>query len=628
MAVAERRIASGSRGRRAFAVGGALAASALGGVALVERLASGFDLRPEVTALFGAAGFFLGLVADRFRVVRNREATLARLLRHWPLTVLRKTDSHELGVFPPLAVAPRDDEAVEGDSHEAGGAGPYIAREIDGALREALGSEHFVIVFGAPNAGKSRTAFEAAKRVFGERAVVIPEDAEALAELSALEPPLPRREPSVLWLDGLERFLEVLTGDALDRLASMDPPMTVVGTIREGQYREALSGYDAVTYASRRLLCAARGFYLSDKLSQAQLSRARELYPAADFSKPVGEALGAKWSQGHAPLPTHEERDGALLVAGRFGLLRDLKLFIPAVLALISLGTLAALAAAGPFLKERPNIDREVQLVKSQGTGAQPGAPAGRFVDTARRLDLRGSGNDSYLFVFRDKDLEAVGAESDTLQIYDIEGDKLVPKLDFQPRGPTLYTFEVRGAADLNGDQTKEVIGGWVPASEGSLKPTRGAFRQMPVVTSQDEQGGTYAQHPLFTEPADLQAVSAPGRGARLVRRLYRTPVEVGDGKTTLKGYSAEEIALFRPGEDARLVAGFVARADRIGSPKLLDVQAWSFASKEAELSLGQKCVVFEGEQPFPAFVAPVKNLSLEKLLLGRWEVFEKQAIC
>jgi hypothetical protein len=52
---------------------------------------------------------------------------------------------------------------------------------------------------------------------------VIPRNAECLRRLLEFDPPLDLRDDeAVLWLDGLERFLDALDGAALDQLTQQE----------------------------------------------------------------------------------------------------------------------------------------------------------------------------------------------------------------------------------------------------------------------------------------------------------------------------------------------------------------------------------------------------------------------
>ena len=167
-----------------------------------------------------------------------------------------------------------------------------------------------------------------------------------------------------------------------------------------------------------------------------------------------------------------------------------------------------------------------------------------RDTDLARRLDLRGSGEDSFFLAFSDYDytdnriVKGKGRkpESDTLQIYDIDDGKLgEPKFTYQPTEPD-YTF-VRGAADLNGDLTKEIVGGWVPASkDDETRAARGAFRQLPVVISsrEDEAEDRSELRGERRRPTSRRRCSPRHRSSLRPRTLALEGIERADCTSTL----------------------------------------------------------------------------------------------
>src|SRR5262249_20666266 len=53
-------------------------------------------------------------------------------------------------------------------------ADPYVTRDQDSQLDQALATDPFVLVIGDSKSGKSRTAFEAARRVFPTARLVVP----------------------------------------------------------------------------------------------------------------------------------------------------------------------------------------------------------------------------------------------------------------------------------------------------------------------------------------------------------------------------------------------------------------------------------------------------------------------
>jgi len=662
------------RATRALAVGTVAGAGTAGVTTIFQSLSPTLNPSGWVTLLVAGFGFFAGYAGNRFRVIGEREATLHRLLRSWPLNKVRATDPYELGVFPP----PPD----EGSSSR-----PYVARSIDADLRAALTSEseRFVIVFGEENAGKSRTLFEAAKRAFGGRdggvgsggdegdegdpaggsdpaeasiephgsdpsdvndqpVLVLPDSAEALGELLALEPPLPRSGRALLWLDGLDRYLGVLSGNALDQIANEDPALTLVATIRETDYKEALGRTDEASQVARYLLRAGRGFRLPSTLQAEELAEAEALYPDADFSKPIGEALGPEWTAGF--LPNSESDDGA--TARRWARGRDWQFTLCLFLATVCAGTVGLLALVGEFQKDKPpSVSKQLAGIKSKMTKDASGKRV-RDTDLVQRVDLRGSGEDSYFLVFSDYDQAdnrisgRRAARSDTVQIYDIEDGKLgKPTFVYQPRDPD-YTFQFRGAADLNGDLSKEIVGAWVRAStDEEARAAQGAFRQFPVVITLGEQGRggekpfageedeSYRQDPLLQKAPSLDIPADPGRRGRQALKLYGEQATLrAKDERPLRGWTAEDAALSSSESGgALLLAGFVASADKISAPKQFQLQAFPFTYSES-FRLNARCQIRDDQGEKPLFVVPDSALSVKALLTKQWKKVRGRAVC
>ncbi|WP_432958453.1 hypothetical protein [Micromonospora haikouensis] len=96
---------------------------------------------------------------------------------------------------------------------------PYVPRDVDHRLDEALRAGGLVVVEGAPAAGKTRAAFEAMRRVMPGHQLLIPQDRDARALHALAERGRPLRR-SVVWLDDLERYLgpEGISEQTLDVL--------------------------------------------------------------------------------------------------------------------------------------------------------------------------------------------------------------------------------------------------------------------------------------------------------------------------------------------------------------------------------------------------------------------------
>ena len=130
-------------------------------------------------------------------------------VRAWPPERLRAHDPATLGVYPP-----RDRD---------GNPQPYRPRAEDAELDQALAGDAQIVVVGGPaGGGKSRAAAEAARRKLPVVPAIVPVDAAALGTLADNGVRLNGRESCVcLWLDGLDRFIEVLDPRMLGVLAAI-----------------------------------------------------------------------------------------------------------------------------------------------------------------------------------------------------------------------------------------------------------------------------------------------------------------------------------------------------------------------------------------------------------------------
>ncbi|WP_141746802.1 tetratricopeptide repeat protein [Streptomyces agglomeratus] len=171
------------------------------------------------------------LVADRMRP-QHVEPNVAALLRTASGGIPRvdQLDRPELaGVHP-----------ADGH-HDQRPAPPYVERDAEPSLRQALEQGGFVLIVGESTAGKTRLAYEVARSCFPRHAFVRPMARTALAP--AIEVAR-RRRRAVLWLDDLENYLgsDGVTTSMLAGLLQGKPGRVVVlATMRSEEYRR----YDA-----------------------------------------------------------------------------------------------------------------------------------------------------------------------------------------------------------------------------------------------------------------------------------------------------------------------------------------------------------------------------------------------
>jgi hypothetical protein len=172
---------------------------------------------------------------------------------------------------------------------------PYAGRDVDHRVEEVLGQRRVALLVGESKAGKTRTAFEAVRRVFPGSKLLVP--AGGTRSLAALvrDPPFDRGpDPPVLWLDELDRYLGDATGfDAalLDWVLRRDGRMVIVATIGL-RPRDALLATDGeIGRPVRLLLQQAEEVLVPTALSAQERTRAERLYPGERFVRGIGEHL-------------------------------------------------------------------------------------------------------------------------------------------------------------------------------------------------------------------------------------------------------------------------------------------------------------------------------------------------
>ncbi len=172
---------------------------------------------------------------------------------------------------------------------------PYVGRDVDHLLDGLLRQRGVALVTGASKAGKSRTAFEALRRVFPASKLIVPTACtKALTSLLG-DPPFGRGpDPPVLWLDELDRFLGDVTGfdqALLDWLERGDGRMVIVGTVNLTRREDVLGTEGQIGRAARLVLEHADQVLVSTRLSRRERAEAERLYPGQPFVRGIGEEL-------------------------------------------------------------------------------------------------------------------------------------------------------------------------------------------------------------------------------------------------------------------------------------------------------------------------------------------------
>jgi len=471
----------------------------LGGVAfaviqILEQTIGAFDPRPIVAGLIAVTIGFAGLALERGRHVAASSRVLRDLLRVWPLRRVGDTDPLVLGVFPPA------------DAARGGALGPYVARDADPAVREALLAGGLVVVVGPGRAGKSRTAAEVARAGLGDRFVVLPVSGAALAALLG-DPSFTPPSDAVWWLDDLERFSGELDAAELDALLD---GRRVLATVRPQAWEDLLHASGDDGERGRRLAAAARVITVPAAASAAEAERARELHPDLDVGVAgvLGEALAAQPAPAAgdppapAPAPGRREleprRDRALLLGG------GATAASAAVLGLV-------IGVGGWAFEPPPPISAQVNAIR------QAAQRAGDIVLLAREVALHGTDERSHLFVLTPRE-----TGSGELRIYDERGGLLRLGLGFRPktrggggsfaiappeelrRGDWDYSLGPPVETDLDGDGRSELVATYgLTTGDGPIA--------VPVVVGWDDESQRYAISPLLPANQPARAGIPPG---------------------------------------------------------------------------------------------------------------------
>jgi cellulose synthase operon protein C len=277
-------------------------ATALAAIAVAaQRDLAGLALAAAIAAA-GVAALVPELLAwlrERETAGEAHERTIEELLVRWPLTASTASPT-EVGV---------PESKIANQYQRGGDRAPYVPRDHDDRLRQALAEHSFVLVVGPSKVGKSRTAFEvlrAQSSGLGQRPLLVPQrpsdNRQALRDLAELRSSLglgPQR--AVLWLDDVDEFLRAgaLTATSLGRWRNEEPRTVVLATIREGaladlralESQESTRAGATIGKAIGEVLDQANQVPLEAKLSADELQRAHQLYPDQDFRRGIGTRL-------------------------------------------------------------------------------------------------------------------------------------------------------------------------------------------------------------------------------------------------------------------------------------------------------------------------------------------------
>jgi KAP family P-loop domain len=184
---------------------------------------------------------------------------------------------------------------VHRTSHSGYKINPYIARVIDAQLDSLLrGKGTFVCVTGNSLAGKSRTAFEAARRTLPNASLLAPiPQPGVLSQLLDLNLIETSSNPIVVWLDDLDRYLDPsgVTGDVLSFLSADRDNIVILATIRSAVLDAIRQAGNTIGRNAQLILGPAHILSLAVQLTAPEAERARQLYPEAKFEYGIGDAF-------------------------------------------------------------------------------------------------------------------------------------------------------------------------------------------------------------------------------------------------------------------------------------------------------------------------------------------------
>ena len=585
---------------------GATAAVAI--LQVLQQAIGQFNPRPAISVLITAAVALATLALDRARTRRQnrqaaaeRERKLERTLVCWPPPLLGEVDRYEVGVFPRRRVPPGEDH--------------YIPRCIDERLAAAIAGSPFVLVYGPPRAGKSRTALEAATRALPDTVIIAPSGSAGLKELLDLDPPMkPRAAQAVLWLDSLERYHDGIDPTMFDMLEDLDVPVTIVGTVRTGDYEKLLASSGERGDAARAVAARARAFELPAALDAEELKAAEGLYPGEDFTGGgPGACLASTGKEEDDPSRT-EPLPPRQVDPPDPPIVRDPRFALPAAGSLAALLLVAFVALVAGFTKPvPPTLGEQADAIKRHATAS------GRILAQEQKVDFHG--DTSYLFAFENKNFQKLaftnpGPPSDQLEIYDAVGGKLVRRFSFQPsEGGAEYQYRFSG--DLNGNGEAELIGGYGYPREASLA-------LVPFIVFWDDASGRYKLVSLEPDAPALSPRVRARAAARPFLDAYEQPVTFTDPRSriTLAGYRVQDFAVIK--DPARLVSALAVDPRTSSKTGRVELQA-SIPELAGDAPALVRCIP-GGSGPLMSPWSPGRLLFLE--ISEVWTPFIKARVC
>ena len=597
-------------------------------LAVAQEAIGKFDLRlPANVALVLIVGL-VGLLAQRARALaaerrdyREQQRAMSEGFTSWPPSSVSKADIFDLGVYP----------AAGGDA-----ASGYVKRDADAKLAEALESSSTVVVYGPPGSGKSRTALRVLREKRPDAQLLVPESAEHLSTLLSVAPRHPAGAAgAVLWLDGLQRYLDGLRVNALESLVDASSPLQVVATIEQAALRQLLDDTTgAQAHAARRLVARASLVEMPAELSAGEQEAAVGVpaYAALDFSGGFTTAFGTVWPPATQPAPaTPPEPAPTRIGRARRAASRPLAWIadIDPLAGVVALA-IAAVVAALVFLANREGLLVPAPVQAQLASLRQELKPCGiELFEPNNPAAIEGG---QPLLVATDPNRTCSAREDNKrpVLVYSLDHGRLEPAYSFGPPADLLaggYEFECRGVealnpcwTDVSGKGDSAVIGGF-----RSLDINRAVF---PLAV--EDVGGRFSIHALVTErPSLTRPYDA---------KLYDRPSVLAgaDGERQAPGYYVADFALAsspRDDEDVRavrFVAGFTPLRGS-SARRALELRPSLFGlDRQGHVVLSNSCVLVRPEDR--AIVSVPTGRTFQAQLEQSWRGFETgrvaRAVC